>query len=156
MSEELTPPRFPTMLRKMWSGSEVQAWIDENWNRRTQPEPQAFPPITEQQSQWGRLYTAANALVVQMGYHGSMQADSIEIESLKDKLHDIDGGEWMPGLMPAAQPEPTGSHSLAIKALLYYRDECSGAEPSISLFHQMLDEALLDAQPEPPAQETTC
>lgn len=22
-------PRFPTMLRKMWSGSEVQAWIDE-------------------------------------------------------------------------------------------------------------------------------
>ena len=37
MSEELTPPRFPTMLRKMWSGGEVQAWIDENWNRRAQP-----------------------------------------------------------------------------------------------------------------------
>lgn len=75
-----------------------------NWNRRAQPDPQAFPPITEQQSQWGRLYTAANALVVQMGYHGSMQADSIEMESLKDKLHDLDGGEWMPGLMPPAQP----------------------------------------------------
>ncbi len=28
------PPRFPTMLRKMWSGGEVQAWIDENWNGR--------------------------------------------------------------------------------------------------------------------------
>jgi hypothetical protein len=30
------PPRqhvqFPTMLRKMWSGSEVQAWLDENVN----------------------------------------------------------------------------------------------------------------------------
>ena len=25
------PPRFPTMLRKMWSGGEVQQWIDENW-----------------------------------------------------------------------------------------------------------------------------
>ena len=30
-----TPPQrprvvFPTMLRKMWSGSEVQAWLDEN------------------------------------------------------------------------------------------------------------------------------
>ena len=37
MSEELTPPRFPTMLRKMWSGGEVQAWIDENWNRRAHP-----------------------------------------------------------------------------------------------------------------------
>ncbi|KVQ88422.1 hypothetical protein WK94_26620 [Burkholderia ubonensis] len=23
-------PRFPTMLRKMWSGGEVQRWIDEN------------------------------------------------------------------------------------------------------------------------------
>ncbi len=28
------PPRFPTMLRKMWSGGEVQAWINENWNGR--------------------------------------------------------------------------------------------------------------------------
>jgi hypothetical protein len=33
-----TPPQrervqFPTMLRKMWSGSEVQAWLDENVNK---------------------------------------------------------------------------------------------------------------------------
>jgi hypothetical protein len=30
------PPKrvvFPTMLRKMWSGSEVQAWLDENVNK---------------------------------------------------------------------------------------------------------------------------
>jgi hypothetical protein len=26
-----TAPRFPTMLRKMWSGGEVQAWIDRHW-----------------------------------------------------------------------------------------------------------------------------
>lgn len=26
-------PQFPTMLRKMWSGSEVQEWINENWNK---------------------------------------------------------------------------------------------------------------------------
>ena len=25
------PPQFPTMLRKMWSGGEVQQWINENW-----------------------------------------------------------------------------------------------------------------------------
>ena len=25
------PPRFPTMLRKMWSGGEVQDWINEHW-----------------------------------------------------------------------------------------------------------------------------
>jgi hypothetical protein len=24
---------FPTFLRKMWSGSEVQAWLDENLNK---------------------------------------------------------------------------------------------------------------------------
>lgn len=33
-----TPPQreqvqFPTMLRKMWSGYEVQAWLDENVNK---------------------------------------------------------------------------------------------------------------------------
>lgn len=27
------PPQFPVALRKMWSGAEVQAWIDENWNK---------------------------------------------------------------------------------------------------------------------------
>lgn len=27
------PPKFPTMLRKMWSGSEVQQWINENWSK---------------------------------------------------------------------------------------------------------------------------
>lgn len=28
------PFQFPTMLRKMWSGSEVQDWLDEHVNRR--------------------------------------------------------------------------------------------------------------------------
>ena len=27
------PPQFPTMLRKMWSGAEVQNWINENWSK---------------------------------------------------------------------------------------------------------------------------
>jgi hypothetical protein len=25
------PPQFPTMLRKMWAGREVQDWINEHW-----------------------------------------------------------------------------------------------------------------------------
>ena len=34
----IAPPQrervvFPTMLRKMWSGGEVQAWLDENVNK---------------------------------------------------------------------------------------------------------------------------
>ena len=37
------PPRFPTMLRKMWSGAEVQQWINEHW---TQPSQQ---PLTDEQ-----------------------------------------------------------------------------------------------------------
>lgn len=37
--KHITPPAqrqwvtFPTMLRKMWSGGEVQAWLDENVNK---------------------------------------------------------------------------------------------------------------------------
>lgn len=27
------PPKFPTALRKIWSGGEVQAWIDANWQK---------------------------------------------------------------------------------------------------------------------------
>lgn len=27
------PVKFPTMIRRMWSGGEVQAWLDENVNK---------------------------------------------------------------------------------------------------------------------------
>ena len=30
---EQHPPQFPTMFRKMWSGGEVQQWINENWSK---------------------------------------------------------------------------------------------------------------------------
>jgi len=30
--------QFPTMLRKMWSGTEVQAWLDENVNQENNNE----------------------------------------------------------------------------------------------------------------------
>ncbi|WP_109479141.1 hypothetical protein [Paraburkholderia sp. C35] len=30
LSTPAAPPRFPTMLRKMWSGREVQEWLDAN------------------------------------------------------------------------------------------------------------------------------
>lgn len=40
LEQMFTPPAaqrqwvvFPTMLRKMWSGGEVQAWLDENVNK---------------------------------------------------------------------------------------------------------------------------
>ena len=33
------PPRFPTMLRKMWSGTEVQEWVNENWQALPQRKP---------------------------------------------------------------------------------------------------------------------
>ena len=31
--QQRTKVVFPTMLRKMWSGSKVQAWLDENVNK---------------------------------------------------------------------------------------------------------------------------
>jgi hypothetical protein len=82
-----------------WYSSEADAIAA--WNRRAQP----APSITEHQSKWGRLYTAANALIAAIGFHGRLDTDSPEVKSLQDKLHDLDSGEWMPGLMPA-QPEP--------------------------------------------------
>ena len=36
---QFEPPNFPTALRKMWSGSEVQQWINENWHNA--------PPLRE-------------------------------------------------------------------------------------------------------------
>lgn len=54
---------------------------------------------------------------------------------------------------PAKQPakiEITGSSRLVTEAVRYYREKCSGAEPSISVFLRMLDEALA-AQPDPAA-----
>ena len=57
---------------------------------------------------------------------------------------------WRNGAPLYTQAEPTiGNEQLALKALRYYRDECTGAEPSISVFHQMLEEAL-STHPSPP------
>jgi len=28
-----TPPRFPVSLRKNWTGTEVQEWIERNWEK---------------------------------------------------------------------------------------------------------------------------
>ena len=33
------PPKFPTMLRKMWSGGEVQHWINANWSAQPSADP---------------------------------------------------------------------------------------------------------------------
>ena len=57
---------------------------------------------------WGRLYDRAQALCAEIGYAGSVSTDDDEVELLMDALHAIDGGEWMPGLLPAvAAPAPS-------------------------------------------------
>jgi hypothetical protein len=51
-------PEFPTMLRKMWSGGEVQRWIDENiaplWNARAWVETKVEDTRSERVKQWFR------------------------------------------------------------------------------------------------------
>lgn len=32
VERDLAPPVFPTALRKMWSGAEVQDWINSRWS----------------------------------------------------------------------------------------------------------------------------
>ena len=31
--QQRKPVKFPTMIRRMWSGGDVQAWLDENVNK---------------------------------------------------------------------------------------------------------------------------
>ena len=100
MSEELNPPRFPTMLRKMWSGSEVQAWIDENWNRRAQPASPADaapsvapePPTREALAEIVRshLTSTYHCTRVWEAWHvGTMTEDDFEPASESDMAEDI-------------------------------------------------------------------
>lgn len=58
------PPKFPTMLRKMWSGGEVQDWIDRNWpspltrNAVDEVIREASAYVTKQQNQFQEKLTA--------------------------------------------------------------------------------------------------
>lgn len=51
----------------------------------------------------------------------------------------------------AAPKAAPGDEGKALAALRYYQHECSGAEPSISVFHRMMEEAL-EAAPQQEAQ----
>jgi hypothetical protein len=64
----------------------------------------AAPAEAGRSDQWGRLYTTANTLVASIGYMGEIDSRADEVASLMDALHDLDGGQWMPGLTPAASP----------------------------------------------------
>lgn len=55
-----------------------------------------------------------------------------------------------PAEQQAAQKSALGDEGKALAALRYYMHECSGAEPSISVFHRMAEEALEAAAPQPP------
>ena len=46
----------------------------------------------------------------------------------------------------AVAAQPPGNEHKALAALRYYRDECTGYEPSLSVFEKMVDEALSAAQ----------
>lgn len=54
--------------------------------------------------------------------------------------------------MQATPKAAPGDEGKALAALRYYQHECSGAEPSISVFHRMMEEAL-EAAPQQEAQE---
>jgi len=68
------PPQFPTMLRKMWSGREVQDWINEHWVTPPQRKPltdEEIGAILEGVNAYGtRLYTFARAIEAAHGITG--------------------------------------------------------------------------------------
>jgi hypothetical protein len=100
------------------------AWVTSSAAPPQPPSAPAEPakPVAACQvaSQWGRLYTTANALVAQIGAHGDIASDDDRVASLMDALHDLDGGEWMPGLMPAAAqpPQPLSKTAADYRALI--------------------------------------
>ena len=72
--------------------------------------------------------------------------------------HPVDDPQCMPATKPVVDQldwalgeikRERSRSALAIAALVYYKNECSGAEPSLSVFHKMLDLALdkFNAQP---------
>ncbi len=76
------------------------------------------PPGLPRAMQWGALYTAACGLTAQLGRDGSIQADAAAVDALMNALHDLDNGEWMPGLMPAPWPAaPTARQPLTDEQL---------------------------------------
>ena len=73
----------------------LHAWL------APQPANPASAPVSKRADQWARLYTTANALVARIGEKGEIDSRANETESLMDALHDLDGGQWVPGLTPA-------------------------------------------------------
>lgn len=136
MSEELTPPRFPTMLRKMWSGGEVQAWIDENWNRRAQPaapadaapsvapEPVAQPHRTMIEDFIVCIANAAiqapdasvHALLGMMGYSRHPLRAPLTEEQRRDLVKEC-GLDWQRGYMPLFEGDPTNRYAVLVEAV---------------------------------------
>ena len=85
-------------------GADYKHWAKAGFELRGDARAPAAPAEAGRSDQWGRLYTTANTLVASIGYMGEIDSRADEVASLMDALHDLDGGQWMPGLTPAASP----------------------------------------------------
>lgn len=120
---------------------------------------------------WGRdvWQAARRAQVVPQGWKLVPVEPTMEMVEAGDKSHKasswlIGGANAVPATytaMLASAPQPPaeqqaahksalGDEGKALAALRYYMHECSGAEPGISVFHRMAEEALEAAAPQPP------
>lgn len=75
---EAQPPQFPTMLRKMWSGEEVQAWINKQWKgiRPEQMEEIEKIFLFEELLSWSR---SCRPMPIQLGCEFSVGKKMLEI-----------------------------------------------------------------------------
>jgi hypothetical protein len=85
-------------------GADYKHWAKAGFELRGDARAPAAPAEAGRSDQWGRLYNTANTLVASIGYMGEIDSRADEVASLMDALHDLDGGQWMPGLTPAASP----------------------------------------------------
>lgn len=133
---EAQPPRFPTMLRKMWSGGEVQAWIDQHW---AAPPPAApTPEPSDAVAEFARGIDAAARFVEKRladydAAHGSTDSDTgaREYPGTGDEyvceLAEI--AEAIRGLAPPpAAPEPSEAVLRAME-VAFFGDSAPPYEP---------------------------
>lgn len=104
-------------------------------------------------SAWGRLYDKASILMAVLGRDGSVSTDAAEVDLLMHALHDLDRGEWMPGLMPnglaiphysltrPAVPEEPAKHDprkLQLQGLVLALARCAFVRPvTESMMYQL-------------------